>query len=45
VLEAVAGDRQLAIETGQPEAFNLAARLGGIAWRPPMTYQFVAGLV
>jgi bifunctional DNase/RNase len=45
VLEEVAGDRHLAIEIGQPEGFSLAARLGGIAWRRPMTYQFVAGLV
>jgi bifunctional DNase/RNase len=45
VLEEVAGDRQLGIEIGQPEAFSLAARLGGIAWRRPMTYQFVAALV
>jgi uncharacterized protein len=45
VLEEVAGDRDLAIEIGHPEAFSLAARLGGIAWRRPMTYQFVAALV
>jgi bifunctional DNase/RNase len=45
VLEEVAGDRQLAIAIGQPEAFSLAARLGGIAWRRPTTYQFVAALV
>ena len=45
VLGEVAGDRQLAIEIGQPEAFSLAARLGGITWPRPMTYQFVAGLV
>ena len=45
VLEEVAGDRQLAIEIGQSEAFSLAARLGGIAWRRPMTYQFAAALV
>ena len=45
VLEEVAGGRQLAIAIGQPEAFSLAARLGGIAWRRPMTYQFVAALV
>jgi hypothetical protein len=31
VLEELAGDRQLAIAIGQPEAFSLAARLGGIA--------------
>ncbi len=34
VLDEVSGDRQLAIEIGQAEAFSLAARLGGIAWRP-----------
>ena len=32
MLEEVAGDRQLAIAIGQPEAFSLAARLDGIAW-------------
>jgi bifunctional DNase/RNase len=45
VLEEVAGDRLLAIAIGHAEAFSLAARLGGIAWRRPMTYQFVAALV
>jgi hypothetical protein len=45
VLAAVAGDRQLGITIGHAEAFSLAARLGGIAWRRPMTYQFVAALV
>jgi uncharacterized protein len=45
VLDEVVGDRQLAIEIGQSEAFSLAARLGGITWPRPMTYQFVAGLV
>ena len=45
VLDEVAGDRQLAIEIGQPEAFGLAARLGGITWPRPMTYQFAAALV
>jgi bifunctional DNase/RNase len=45
VLDEVAGDRQLAIEIGQPEAFSLAARLGGITWPRPMTYQFAAALV
>jgi uncharacterized protein len=45
VLEEMSGDRHLAIAIGQPEAFSLAARLGGIAWRRPMTYQFVAALV
>ncbi len=45
VLEEVAGDRQLAISIGDAEAFSLAARLGGIAWPRPITYQFVAALV
>jgi uncharacterized protein len=45
VLEEVAGDRQLPIEIGWAEAFSLAARLGGITWPRPMTYQFVAALV
>jgi bifunctional DNase/RNase len=45
VLEEMSGDRQLAIAIGQPEAFSLAAGLGGIAWPRPMTYQFAAGLV
>ena len=45
VLEEVAGDRQFAISIGDAEAFSLAARLGGIAWRRPMTDQFVAALV
>src|SRR5215207_5697516 len=45
VLDEVAGDRHLAIEIGQPEAFSLAARLGGITWPRPMTYHFVAALV
>jgi bifunctional DNase/RNase len=45
VLEEVAGDRQLAVAIGQAEAFSLAAGLGGIAWRRPMTYQFVGALV
>ena len=45
VLEEVAGDRHLAIAIGHAEAFSLAAHLGGITWRRPMTYQFVAALV
>jgi bifunctional DNase/RNase len=45
VLAEVAGNRQFAIAIGQPEAFSLAARLGGMEWRRPMTYQFVAALV
>jgi uncharacterized protein len=45
VLDQVAGDRQLVFAIGHAESFSLAARLGGIAWRRPMTYQFVAALV
>jgi uncharacterized protein len=45
VLDEAAGHRHLAIAIGQPEAFSLAARLGGITWPRPMTYQFVAALV
>ena len=45
VLDEVTGDRQLAIEIGQAEAFSLAARLSGIAWPRPMTYQLTAALV
>ena len=44
VLEEMAGDRQVAIAIGQPEGFSLGARLGGIAWGRPMTYQLVAAL-
>jgi len=45
VLEEVAGDQQFAISIGDAEAFSLTAHLGGIEWRRPMTYQFVAALV
>jgi bifunctional DNase/RNase len=45
VLEEVSGDRRLPIMVGQAEAFSLAARLGGVRWRRPMTYQFTAALV
>jgi hypothetical protein len=45
VLEELSSDRQLAIAIGHAEAFSLAARLGGITWRRPMTYQFAAALV
>jgi uncharacterized protein len=45
VLEDVSGDRQLGTAIDQPEAFSLAARLGGIEWRRPITHQFVAALV
>jgi bifunctional DNase/RNase len=45
VLNEVSGDRQLPIMIGQAEAFSLAARLGGVRWRRPMTYQLTAALV
>jgi hypothetical protein len=45
VLDELSGDRHLPISIGQPEAFNLAARLGGIQWPRPMAYQFAAALV
>lgn len=45
VLDEVAGDRHLPILIGLAEAFSLAAHLGGIAWRRPMTYQLTAALV
>jgi hypothetical protein len=45
VLDEVAWDRQFPIVIGQAEAFSLAARLGGIEWRRPMTYKFTAALV
>jgi bifunctional DNase/RNase len=45
VLDEVAGDRHLPILIGDPEAFSLSARLGGITWPRPMTYQLTAALV
>jgi len=45
VLDEVHGDRHLVIEVGSPEAFSLAATLGGTEWRRPMTYQFMAAVV
>jgi len=45
VLEELLGDRHFAIAIGQREAFSLAARVSGITWPRPMTYQFVAALV
>ena len=45
VLDEVAGDRRFPIMIGQAEAFSLAAGLGGIEWRRPMTYKFTAALV
>ena len=45
VLEEVSGDRQLAVEIGSTEAFLLAARLQGLEFARPMTYDFAAALV
>jgi bifunctional DNase/RNase len=45
VLEEAHGDRHLVIAVGSPEAFSLAATLGGTEWRRPMTYQFLAAVV
>lgn len=45
VLDEVHGDRHLVIEVGPPEAFSLAAILGGTEWRRPMTYQFMTAVV
>lgn len=45
ILYEVSGDRHLAIEIGMNEAFWLGARLQGMEFGRPMTYQFTAGLV
>jgi bifunctional DNase/RNase len=45
VLEEVSGDRQLAVEIGQAEAFSLAARLQGLAFGRPRIYELTAALV
>jgi bifunctional DNase/RNase len=45
VLDEVSGDRHLVIEIGAAEAFWLGARLQGMNFGRPMTYQFAAGLV
>ena len=45
VLDEVRGDRHLVIQVGSSEAFSLAATLGGVGFRRPMTYQFTAALV
>jgi uncharacterized protein len=45
VLDEVAGDRHLAIEIGMNEAFWLGARLQGVQFGRPVTYQFAAALV
>lgn len=45
VLDQADGNRHLVIQVGATEAFSLAATLGGISWRRPMTYQFATALV
>jgi bifunctional DNase/RNase len=45
VLDEVAGDRHLVIFIGDREAFSLAARLQGVEFGRPMTYDFAAALV
>jgi len=45
VLDEVSGDRHLVFDIGQSEAFWLAARLQGLSFGRPMTYQFTAALV
>ncbi len=45
VLDEVSGDRHLVIEIGEAEAFWLRARLQGMRFGRPMTYQFAAALV
>jgi uncharacterized protein len=45
VLDEVSGDRHLVISIGDREAFSLAARLQGLEFGRPMTYDFAAALV
>jgi bifunctional DNase/RNase len=45
VLDEVSGGRHVVIEIGEPEAFYLAARLQGVEFGRPMTYQFAAALL
>ena len=45
ILDEVSGDRHLAIEIGMNEAFWLGARLQGMRFGRPMTYQLAAALV
>ena len=45
VLEEVSGDRHLVISIGEGEAFSLAARLQGLEFDRPMTYDLAAALV
>jgi uncharacterized protein len=45
VLDEIPGDRHLVISIGEREAFSLAARLQGVEFGRPMTYDFAAALV
>jgi len=45
VLDEASGDRHLVIQIGEAEAFSLAARLQGLEFGRPMTYDFAAALV
>jgi bifunctional DNase/RNase len=45
VLDEVSGDRHLVIQIGATEAFWLGARLQGVQFGRPMTYQLAAVLV
>lgn len=45
VLDEVSGQRHLVIEIGEQEAFWLGARLQGLRFGRPMTYQFTAALM
>jgi uncharacterized protein len=45
VLDEISADRHLVISIGEGEAFSLAARLQGVEFGRPMTYDFAAALV
>ena len=45
VLDEVSADRHEVISIGKAEAFSLAARLQGVEFSRPMTYDFAAALV
>jgi bifunctional DNase/RNase len=45
VLDEISGDRHFVISIGEREAFSLAARLQGVEFGRPMTYDFAAALV
>jgi bifunctional DNase/RNase len=45
VLDEVSSDRHVVISIGEREAFSLAARLQGVEFGRPMTYDFAVALV